>query len=179
MKFIPTRAVTVIGAALVLMIGGAVAYAQIPATDGTITGCVLKSSGQVRIIDTAKESCRSTETTVPWNQAGQPGTNGTNGVSGYQIVSRSGSLTGNSLVGSSGVLLGCPAGKVALGGFGDAHLVRSPVNLPVDVSGTFLSSDDEGVPEVAFRISKLDGSPFVAADVVEYVIQVTCAVMAS
>ena len=72
----PTRVVTVIGAALVLMIGGAVAYASIPATDGTITGCVLKSSGHVRIIDTATESCKSTETTVPWNQAGQPGEDG-------------------------------------------------------------------------------------------------------
>jgi hypothetical protein len=66
----------VIGAALVLMIGGAVAYASIPAPDGTITGCVLKSSGVVRIIDTATESCKSSERTVPWNQAGQPGEDG-------------------------------------------------------------------------------------------------------
>ena len=82
MKIRDTRALTVIGAALVLMIGGAVAYAAIPGAGGVITGCIAKSTGSVRVIDTAKDSCKSTETPLTWNQQGVPGTNGTNGTNG-------------------------------------------------------------------------------------------------
>ena len=99
-----------IGAALVLMIGGAMAYAAIPAADGTITGCVLKSSGVVRIIDTAKEKCKSNRADRPWNQAGQPGADG---VSGYEIVTNEGPVLENSFVTRQ---VTCPRGKNVTGG---------------------------------------------------------------
>ena len=70
----PTRVLAVIGAALVLMIGGAVAYAAIPAADGTITACMLKPGGTIRLIDAeAGATCKKTEQKVEWNQEGQPG----------------------------------------------------------------------------------------------------------
>ena len=73
MNLNPTRVLAVIGAALVLMIGGAVAYAQIPSTDGTVTACMVKTSGTIRLIDAeAGATCRSTEKQVTWNQAGSP-----------------------------------------------------------------------------------------------------------
>ena len=89
MKLRPIRVLTVIGAALVLMAGGAVAYAQIPAADGTISACYTKSTGTIRIIDTGV-ACKKGETSLTWNQHGNPGTNGTNGKDGSGVLSGNG-----------------------------------------------------------------------------------------
>src|SRR6476620_8548334 len=124
MKILHIRVLAVIGAALVLMIGGAVAFAQIPAADGTISSCYMKSTGTIRIIDTGV-ACKKGETSLTWNQKGQPGTNGTNGtpgtngtngVSGYEIVSKDDNFTGSGTIG--GTIVKCPAGKKVVGGGG-------------------------------------------------------------
>ena len=74
MKILPIRVLAVIGAALVLMIGGAVAYAAIPAADGTITACYTKPSSALRIINAESgATCKRGETKVKWNAEGQPG----------------------------------------------------------------------------------------------------------
>jgi uncharacterized protein YjbI with pentapeptide repeats len=54
--------------------GGAVVMAAIPDTSGVIHGCYknpsfLSSGGAVRIIDSATQSCTSSETAVNWNSA--------------------------------------------------------------------------------------------------------------
>ena len=51
MNHSPIRALAVIGAALVLMAGGAMAYAAIPSASGTIAACMLKPGGTIRLID--------------------------------------------------------------------------------------------------------------------------------
>ena len=83
MKPTSIRALIVVGAALVLGIGGTIAYAQIPSPNGVFTACVVKSTGAIRMIDTARTThCRSTETKVYWNQRGIPGTPGDDGKDG-------------------------------------------------------------------------------------------------
>ena len=112
MNLNPIRVLAVVGAALVLMIGGAVAYAQIPSTDGTITACMVKTSGTIRLIDAeAGATCRSTEKEVTWNQAGQPGIDG---VSGYETVVRT-RVTDVGIFFSS-LQANCPTGKKVTGG---------------------------------------------------------------
>jgi hypothetical protein len=133
MKILHIRALIVIGAALILMIGGAVAYAQIPSADGTITGCYMKSGGSIRIIDTGA-SCKSSETKLTWNQKGQPGTNGTNGtpgtngtngVSGWEIVTRSDDDGDIANIKSLGTIIVCPTGKKVTGGGGSASVTTA------------------------------------------------------
>ncbi len=90
-------------AALGLGIGGAVAAASIPSSNGTITGCYVTPTsdsdspvGSLRVIDPsdttesdpAVSTCTDGEATITWNQQGQPGPqgppgqNGTNGQNG-------------------------------------------------------------------------------------------------
>jgi hypothetical protein len=81
MRFIPSRALIVIGAALALGIGGGIAIADIPSSgDGTITACMLTSSGTIRLINAeAGATCKKGEQEVEWNQQGVPGVPGEDG----------------------------------------------------------------------------------------------------
>lgn len=56
-----------LGAAVVAASAAGVAYASIPSADNTITACVAKTGGAVRIVDAdAGQTCQSTETQVQW-----------------------------------------------------------------------------------------------------------------
>jgi hypothetical protein len=146
MKHSPIRALAVIGAALVLMSGGAFVYATAnPGNPTTITSCVNKTSGVIRIIDPAKTTCAKNETALTWNQQGvpgtndTPGTNGTNGVSGYEIVSRDVNISPNSF-GSAAV--GCPAGKKVVGGGAIAlSALGESISSAITWEGSFPSAD--------------------------------------
>ena len=120
--------------ALVVAFGG-VAYASIPAADGTIKGCyattnglllgIPHSKGDTRIVD-SNEACRSYEQAIAWNQNGAPGTNGTNGtngVSGYEITTGSNTGVAKAL---------CPAGKRAVGGGGFVSFGAIQRSFPMD-----------------------------------------------
>ena len=80
-----------------LGIGGAVAAASIPASNGTITGCYVTPTsdsdspvGSLRVIDPsdttesdpAVSTCTDGEATITWNQQGQPGPQGPPGQNG-------------------------------------------------------------------------------------------------
>ena len=70
-------AIAVLGS-LVLLTGGVAAWSVIPAADGTITACMTKASGAIRLIDTATTtSCRAGEQKIEWNQKGVPGKDAT------------------------------------------------------------------------------------------------------
>ena len=61
--------------------GGAIAYAAIPSSDGTVTACYAKSNGQLRVIDAdGGEMCRKSETRLSWNQQEPEGPPGLVGV---------------------------------------------------------------------------------------------------
>src|SRR3954447_15947124 len=55
-------------AALMVALGG-VAFAAIPDSNGTIHGCVHKSNGDLRVVET-QASCRGNENALNWNVQG-------------------------------------------------------------------------------------------------------------
>jgi hypothetical protein len=71
------------------MVVGSVAWAAIPATDGTITACYNKSSGAMSVIDPSVSKCNAAQLQLQWNQrgpAGATGQAGTNGAPGSSVV---------------------------------------------------------------------------------------------
>lgn len=85
----PRVALIAAAASVGLVTAGTVAYAAIPDADGVLHGCyntnggLLTSKGDLRVVDTAAD-CKSWETPVTWNQAGQPGQQGPPGPAGPQ-----------------------------------------------------------------------------------------------
>jgi hypothetical protein len=64
---------------------GGVAYATIPAADGTITACIDSDEGRLRMIDAPTTKCATpSETTLRWNQTGPKGAQGERGPQGVQ-----------------------------------------------------------------------------------------------
>ena len=59
------------------------AVAAIPGPGGTITGCVKKSNGNLRVVDDGT-SCRRNESSLVWNQTGPKGETGATGATGPQ-----------------------------------------------------------------------------------------------
>src|ERR1041385_6865644 len=68
--------------ALIMMLSTVAVGASVPAPDGTFTGCMLKTTGNLRIIDTTKSSCQPNETVVTWAQQGPAGPQGPQGPQG-------------------------------------------------------------------------------------------------
>jgi len=63
----------VLALAVVVVVAAGAAYAAIPGPGGVIHGCIAKSTGSLRVIDNATQTCKSNETALSWNQQGQPG----------------------------------------------------------------------------------------------------------
>lgn len=57
-------------------LGAGVVYGAIPDEDGIIHGCYQNQTGTLRVIESASETCRGSETALTWNQEGQPGADG-------------------------------------------------------------------------------------------------------
>src|SRR6266480_803225 len=87
-----TRWALVALAASVLVLGGGMAYASIPDSNGAIHGCYAQRDGSLRVIDAPSQTCGSKETALNWNAqgpqgpAGPQGPPGASGVSGYEVV---------------------------------------------------------------------------------------------
>jgi hypothetical protein len=63
--------VAALGAALLLLTAGGVAYATIPDAGGVIHGCYKNSNGALRVIDTDTGAhCSGAESALDWNQSG-------------------------------------------------------------------------------------------------------------
>ena len=69
---------------LVAVVGGSAAFAAIPGAGGVIHSCYTRSGGSIRVIDATVTNCKSTETSLDWNQSGQPGVPGPQGLPGAQ-----------------------------------------------------------------------------------------------
>lgn len=65
-----------------LVVTAGIATASIPDTQNVIHGCYQKNNGQVRVIDSATESCHPNETAIQWNQTGPQGPTGPAGPQG-------------------------------------------------------------------------------------------------
>jgi type VI secretion system secreted protein Hcp len=83
-RFRKTRYGTAALFVAVALVGAAVgaAVAAVPDANGVITGCYNVTSGALRIVDTARSKCSSSETTLTWNQKGVKGDQGAQGVQG-------------------------------------------------------------------------------------------------
>lgn len=85
--FGPAKSGLVAAAALGLAGGllGGVAHATVPDADGVYTGCYVRTTGALRVIDyPAGQRCRSNELTVTWNRQGPTGSPGPTGSQGPQ-----------------------------------------------------------------------------------------------
>ena len=69
-------------AALVALAAATVASATIPDSSGVIHGCYARSGGALRVIDNSVVNCKSTETSLNWNQTGPKGATGPRGLTG-------------------------------------------------------------------------------------------------
>ncbi|MFL5955743.1 MAG: hypothetical protein ACJ76I_16725, partial [Gaiellaceae bacterium] len=65
-----------------LTLAGALAFASIPDSNGTIHACYSKTSGAVRIIDFPTQNCTATENPISWSQTGPTGPTGPSGPTG-------------------------------------------------------------------------------------------------
>ena len=83
--FRPSPAMVVAVIALLVALGG-VAAASIPGKVGVISACYLKTSGSLRVFDTAKPGasgrCHQNERTLTWNRQGPQGIQGVKGNTG-------------------------------------------------------------------------------------------------
>jgi len=83
MKVLQSRFFTACVASLVTaMVVGGIAWAQIPATNGVITGCYDNKTGALRVIDASKTKCAGGTTELQWNQKGAQGVPGPPGIGG-------------------------------------------------------------------------------------------------
>jgi hypothetical protein len=87
-------------AAVVIAVGGGIAFATIPDNAGVIHGCYLKgpgagtAKGTLRVIDSdASESCTASENSLDWNQTGPQGPQGAQGPQGTQGTVDQGGLS--------------------------------------------------------------------------------------
>ena len=72
-----------VGLAAGIVIAAGAAYAAIPGSDGAISACYSKSTGQLRVIDAeAGARCKSGETVLTWNKQGPVGPQGAQGPRG-------------------------------------------------------------------------------------------------
>ena len=67
----PSPATVIALTALIVAAGGA-AYATIPDSGGKIHGCIGKSNGNLRVVESAGD-CRTNESALEWNRQGPPG----------------------------------------------------------------------------------------------------------
>lgn len=154
----------------VLAVGAGIAYASIPAPDGTIHGCYKNSTGMLIAIDSSA-SCPTGYTALNWSQtgpqgpAGTNGTNGTNGVSGYQVetcnLSGSGSTSLCTDTSSGGVFSGtlsCPTGKTAIS---ESNAAPHPLGNAAVYGGAAPTSDGTGYDFLYYTF----GSPTTSVDV--------------
>jgi hypothetical protein len=71
------------GASLATILSGGIAWAEIPAQSGTITGCYQKNVGNLRVVSST-DACHPSEIAITWNEGGQPGQMGDPGSAGRE-----------------------------------------------------------------------------------------------
>ena len=81
MKTRKNIAIVVAGAAAALG-AASIGLAAIPDGNGVIHSCYIKSGGALRVIDATNTTCKENETSLNWNQQGQPGAPGPQGPAG-------------------------------------------------------------------------------------------------
>ena len=89
-----------VGAAVAaIVVSGSLAIAAIPnSTTKVITGCYLKTSGTLRVVDKqANKTCKTTEIELSWNQQGVKGDTGSQGLPGLTGATGANGLNGSTM----------------------------------------------------------------------------------
>lgn len=106
------RSIVVASAVGVLALGGAVAYAAIPDSGGTIHGCYSQFDGKLKVIDSPSQSCGLFEKPISW-----PAT--ASGGSEVNLVVEEGTIpVGAGQNGQELHTVSCPAGQEIAGAAG-------------------------------------------------------------
>ena len=77
-----SKKLVAVAVVVVAAVAGSAAFAAIPDAGGVVHGCYVKSGGSLRVIDASVTKCKSTETSLDWNQQGQQGLPGPQGPKG-------------------------------------------------------------------------------------------------
>ena len=97
----------VAAAAFALTVVAGAAFATIPGSDGVVSGCYEKRTGNLRVIDAeAGRKCLSVETPISWNQRGERGATGDAGTRWSKRRRRSCRAAGASRPRRAGIALG-------------------------------------------------------------------------
>ena len=78
------KSLIAVGVVATLAASVAIGMATIPDSAKVIHGCYSNSSGELRVIDSPRASCKRGETALAWNQQGPPGVPGAPGAQGQQ-----------------------------------------------------------------------------------------------
>ena len=76
MRLLGRRGVAAAVVVVVAIAAGGMAYASIPDSNGVIHGCYVKTTGQLRVIDSGGKGCEPGEKPLDWNQTGPTGSTG-------------------------------------------------------------------------------------------------------
>jgi hypothetical protein len=110
-KALMRKLYVIVAAGALLALAAGVSFAAIPSSNGTITGCVGPSGGNLKVINAeAGASCANGQKQLSWNQQGPAGENG---VSGYETVYAKSDVNSAN---TKTVFASCPPGKKVLGG---------------------------------------------------------------
>ena len=141
-------------AAVAFAAAGTVAYASIPDAGGVIHGCYKNGSGDLRVVDSSTDSCKSSEIGLDWNQQGVPGTQGPQGPQGPEGPQ---GLEGavHAFTATGNVTIHGPTNVITLGGLpAGTYLVWSPVEVVGD--------NDDGTNNTCLFV--LNGSTLVVGE---------------
>ena len=143
----PNR-LAVLLAVISLAVAGSVAWAAIPASDGSFHACANPNSGVLRLIDTEDgENCNPNESDVTWNQTGPPGLSGYEQVEGPEVfVDHLNPFDSSTAT--------CPVGTKVLGGGWQAGGVVAPAVFDSHAVGEDswrVRLENEGVGLIAFK----------------------------
>ncbi len=118
------------GALVAVSVAGGAAWAAIPGPAGVIDGCYQKNEGELRVIDAATDTCRSSEIPISWSaqgvrgEKGEPGRPGAPGNDGRDGTSAS--------VTPEAPGANCPAGGAKVVTANGVTYVCSAPSLPID-----------------------------------------------
>src|SRR2546421_7251910 len=130
-----------------LSVGGGIAYAAIPGSDGTISGCAEKRTGILRVIDAeAGKQCLSAfENPIAWNARGPQGLKGDKGDAGAVGPSEAWFRASNTVTFDNSikeiVSVELPEGLYAVTATGD---VKAPGPTACELLGTAVDANSFG-----------------------------------
>jgi len=119
-----------VGILIAAGLAGGIAWAAVPGAGAVIDGCYQKNEGNLRVIDTATDSCRPSELPISWNAQSVGGARGAPGEPG--APGRDGDDGVSATVSPEPAGPNCPAGGAKVVTAGGVTYVCSALAPPID-----------------------------------------------